>query len=198
MYEGRRVNVDPFGVPAAIATAVVTDFAMAMDVVVGNLRLWWLIVLFDLDNPPVCSMCDETPGGFDAPRSRFLSVGKMRSGLGEYLLLRATNYASITPSLSLGANPLELVLDLTSASWNCLCLCEVALGEVHDCFAATTAAKATLSSFCADAFIERLVSVGTVSLNVASNYKGPETGVVHPIYQLVDFAGIGSNLLCNE
>nr|CDS25182.1 hypothetical protein EgrG_002066000 [Echinococcus granulosus] len=37
MYEGRRVNVDPFGVPAAIATAVVADFAMAKDVVADTL-----------------------------------------------------------------------------------------------------------------------------------------------------------------
>nr|CDS25094.1 poly (ADP ribose) polymerase [Echinococcus granulosus] len=109
----------------------------------------------------------------------------------------------ITPSLSLRANPLELVLDLISASWSCLCLCEVALGEVHDCFIATTAAKVALSSFCADVFYREIckssfANVGTASLNVASNYKEPETGVVHPIDQLVDFAGIDSDLLCNE
>ncbi|EUB56166.1 hypothetical protein EGR_08971 [Echinococcus granulosus] len=36
MYEGRRVNVDPFGVPAATAIAVVADIAVAKVVVADD------------------------------------------------------------------------------------------------------------------------------------------------------------------
>ncbi|EUB55079.1 hypothetical protein EGR_10046 [Echinococcus granulosus] len=37
VYEGRSVNVDPFGIPATFSTAVVADYAMAKDVVADTL-----------------------------------------------------------------------------------------------------------------------------------------------------------------
>ncbi|EUB54322.1 hypothetical protein EGR_10823 [Echinococcus granulosus] len=40
--------------------------------------------------------------------------------------------------------------------------------------------------------------VGAASPDVASNYKEPVTGVVHPFGQLVDSAEIVSNSKCNE
>ncbi|EUB54251.1 hypothetical protein EGR_10891 [Echinococcus granulosus] len=39
--------------------------------------------------------------------------------------------------------------------------------------------------------------VGTASPNVASNYKEPETGALYPDGQLVDSAGMSSDLVFN-
>ncbi|EUB54029.1 hypothetical protein EGR_11112 [Echinococcus granulosus] len=91
-----------------------------------------------------------------------------------------------TPYLSLRADPPELVLDVI-----------IALSEVRDCFAAKAGAKVLVTLFKRFAFII-FEGVGAASPDVTSNYKEPETGVVHPFGQLVDSARIDSDPKCNE
>ncbi|EUB54080.1 Gastrula zinc finger protein [Echinococcus granulosus] len=124
-YERRCVNVDPFGVPATIATAVVADFAMAKDVVADPISV-------GTASPNVASNCKETE------TSAAYFIGQL--------------------------------VDIAGIDSDLLC----------------------------NEYLAHGTGVGTASPNVASIYKEPKTSAAYFIGQLVDFAGIDSDLLCNE